>query len=85
MIMTPWIGSLSDKYGRKNLLTLPILLSAIPIGTRPLSFYYYYFFDLGRVEFLKNKKIESVRGVDFFKSSQPNQLKNKVTTLSYNR
>ncbi|XP_022971012.1 hippocampus abundant transcript-like protein 1 [Cucurbita maxima] len=47
MVMTPWIGSLSDKYGRKNLLTLPILLSAIPTAIlafgRSKSFFYAYY------------------------------------------
>ncbi|XP_022947076.1 hippocampus abundant transcript-like protein 1 isoform X2 [Cucurbita moschata] len=47
MVMTPWIGSLSDKYGRKNLLTLPILLSAIPTAIfafgRSESFFYAYY------------------------------------------
>lgn len=33
VVMTPLIGNLSDVYGRKSLLTVPLTLSIIPLGT----------------------------------------------------
>lgn len=33
VVMNPVIGNLSDLYGRKSLLTLPLTLSIIPLGT----------------------------------------------------
>lgn len=32
LVMMPLIGNLSDKYGRKALLTLPITVTIIPLG-----------------------------------------------------
>jgi MFS family permease len=32
LVMTPLVGNLSDKYGRKTLLTLPMSLTIIPLG-----------------------------------------------------
>ncbi|XP_038901531.1 hippocampus abundant transcript-like protein 1 isoform X2 [Benincasa hispida] len=50
MILTPWIGSLSDKYGRKSMLTFPIVLSIFPHGPKAIlaykrttSFFYAYY------------------------------------------
>ncbi|KAF5449029.1 hypothetical protein F2P56_029517 [Juglans regia] len=48
MIITPLIGNLSDVYGRKELLTLPMTLSILPLVimaySRTTSFFYAYFF-----------------------------------------
>lgn len=33
VVMNPVIGNLSDLYGRKALLTFPLTLSIIPLGT----------------------------------------------------
>ncbi|KAG6671010.1 hypothetical protein I3843_05G077800 [Carya illinoinensis] len=48
MIITPVIGNLSDVYGRKELLTLPMTLSILPLVilaySRTTSFFYAYFF-----------------------------------------
>ncbi|XP_062176890.1 uncharacterized protein LOC133881862 isoform X2 [Alnus glutinosa] len=47
MIITPVIGNLSDEYGRKVLLTVPITLSIIPLVilaySRTTNFFYAYF------------------------------------------
>ncbi|GLT53810.1 hypothetical protein SLA2020_270550 [Shorea laevis] len=47
MIITPVIGNLSDKYGRKALLTVPITISIIPLVilaySRATNFFYAYF------------------------------------------
>ena len=37
MVMTPVIGNLSDRYGRKALLTIPMALSIIPLGKKIFS------------------------------------------------
>ncbi|KAK8551743.1 hypothetical protein V6N12_040367 [Hibiscus sabdariffa] len=46
-VMMPLVGNLSDKYGRKALLTLPITLAVIPLAilaySRTRSFFYAYY------------------------------------------
>ncbi|CAN8277048.1 unnamed protein product [Cochlearia groenlandica] len=47
LMMMPLLGSLSDKHGRKTLLTLPMLLNILPLATLAYSrgtnvFYIYY-------------------------------------------
>ncbi|KAM1457918.1 hypothetical protein ACFX13_035890 [Malus domestica] len=47
VVMTPVIGNLSDVYGRKALLTIPMILSIIPLVimaySRETSFFYAYY------------------------------------------
>ncbi|KZV39033.1 hippocampus abundant transcript-like protein 1 [Dorcoceras hygrometricum] len=47
VIMTPLIGNLSDVYGRKSLLTIPMILSVIPFTIlavkRTSEFFYIYY------------------------------------------
>ncbi|VVA15728.1 PREDICTED: hippocampus abundant [Prunus dulcis] len=47
VVMTPLIGNLSDVYGRKSLLTVPLALSIIPLVilaySRETNFFYAYF------------------------------------------
>ena len=45
VVMMPLIGNLSDQYGRKALLTLPMILSIIPLGNQ---FYYFNFIFVGK-------------------------------------
>lgn len=33
LIVTPLVGNLSDKYGRKALLMLPTTITVLPLGT----------------------------------------------------
>ncbi|XP_047943606.1 tetracycline resistance protein, class G-like [Salvia hispanica] len=46
-LMMPMIGNLSDAYGRKNLLTIPLILQIIPIvilaWSRTTNFFYAYY------------------------------------------
>lgn len=48
LVMMPVIGNLSDRYGRKALLTLPLTVSIIPLGSYTLKhhsvLYFYYYF-----------------------------------------
>ncbi|XP_057435109.1 uncharacterized protein LOC130727858 [Lotus japonicus] len=49
LVMMPLLGNLSDKYGRKVILTVPMILYIIPIGILAYSktrefFYVYYVF-----------------------------------------
>nr|POF21739.1 hypothetical protein CFP56_74480 [Quercus suber] len=47
LVMTPLVGNLSDKYGRKTLLTVPMILTIIPLGilaySRARTFFYVYY------------------------------------------
>lgn len=47
LVMMPLVGNLSDKYGRKALLTVPITLSIIPLAilaySRSRNFFYAYY------------------------------------------
>ncbi|XP_070670278.1 uncharacterized protein [Malus domestica] len=47
LVMMPLVGNLSDKCGRKALLTLPMISTIIPLGilgySRSKSFFYVYF------------------------------------------
>ncbi|KAK7409890.1 hypothetical protein VNO78_00273 [Psophocarpus tetragonolobus] len=51
LVMMPLLGNLSDKYGRKAILTVPMILTIIPIGILAYSrtkkfFYVYYVFKI---------------------------------------
>ncbi|KAG5033771.1 hypothetical protein AAZX31_04G019800 [Glycine max] len=51
LVMMPLLGNLSDKYGRKAILTLPMILTIIPVGILAYSrtkkfFYVYYVFKI---------------------------------------
>ncbi|PQQ17668.1 uncharacterized protein Pyn_14674 [Prunus yedoensis var. nudiflora] len=47
LVMMPLVGNLSDKCGRKALLTVPMILTIIPLGilgySRSRTFFYVYF------------------------------------------
>jgi MFS family permease len=38
LVVTPVVGNLSDRYGRKALLALPATLSIVPLGKLSESF-----------------------------------------------
>lgn len=42
LLITPVIGDISDKFGRKRLLAVPLLISISPIGRVVLSGYWIY-------------------------------------------
>ncbi|KAL5144350.1 Hippocampus abundant transcript-like protein 1 [Glycine soja] len=51
LVMMPLLGNLSDKYGRKAILTVPMILTIIPVGILAYSrtkkfFYVYYVFKI---------------------------------------
>ncbi|CAJ1973159.1 unnamed protein product [Sphenostylis stenocarpa] len=51
LVMMPLLGNLSDNYGRKVILTIPMILTIIPIGILAYSrtkkfFYVYYVFKI---------------------------------------
>jgi MFS family permease len=37
LVVTPVVGNLSDKYGRKALMTLPVTVAILPLGMQPDS------------------------------------------------
>ena len=39
LVMMPLVGNLSDKYGRKALLTVPMTLTIIPLGMQIAKLY----------------------------------------------
>ncbi|KAI4316995.1 hypothetical protein L6164_024910 [Bauhinia variegata] len=47
LVMTPLLGNLSDKYGRKTILTVPLSLIIIPLGilaySRSRTFFFVYY------------------------------------------
>ncbi|PON93971.1 Major facilitator [Trema orientale] len=47
LLITPFVGKLSDKYGRKALLTIPFTFTGIPLGilaySRTRTFFYVYY------------------------------------------
>ncbi|KAK6939286.1 Major facilitator superfamily [Dillenia turbinata] len=47
LVMMPLVGNLSDKYGRKALITLPMTLAITPLAilaySRTRNFFYFYF------------------------------------------
>ncbi|KAI4342217.1 hypothetical protein MLD38_026866 [Melastoma candidum] len=47
VVMTPWVGNMSDKHGRKALLTLPLAFSIVPLAimayNRETNYFYAYF------------------------------------------
>lgn len=47
LVMMPLVGNLSDKFGRKALLTVPMIFTIIPLGilaySRTRNFFYVYF------------------------------------------
>ncbi|XP_018851767.1 hippocampus abundant transcript-like protein 1 isoform X3 [Juglans regia] len=47
LVMMPLVGNLSDKYGRKTLLTVPMILTILPLGvlaySRERNFFYMYY------------------------------------------
>ncbi|WCJ44294.1 Major facilitator superfamily protein [Euphorbia peplus] len=44
LVMMPLVGNLSDKYGRKALLTVPMVLAIIPLATLAYSRTTYFFY-----------------------------------------
>ncbi|XP_050215172.1 uncharacterized protein LOC126666209 isoform X2 [Mercurialis annua] len=44
LVMMPMVGNLSDKYGRKALLTIPMALTVIPLATLAYSRTKYFFY-----------------------------------------
>jgi len=40
LVMMPLLGNLSDKYGRKAILTVPMILTIIPTGILKLKFHF---------------------------------------------
>ncbi|XP_015574799.1 tetracycline resistance protein, class H isoform X2 [Ricinus communis] len=44
LVMMPLVGNLSDKYGRKALLTIPMSLTVIPLATLAYSRTTYFFY-----------------------------------------
>lgn len=49
LIVTPLVGNLSDKYGRKALLTLPTTITILPLGTTAQRSYAIYLIDFGQL------------------------------------
>lgn len=42
LVMMPLLGNLSDKYGRKAILTLPMSLTIIPLGTSGSNLFLFF-------------------------------------------
>jgi MFS family permease len=57
LIVTPLVGNLSDKYGRKALLTLPTTITILPLGTAGKNYVLSDFWQLNTFIFLVSSNL----------------------------